>query len=67
MKRLLFVLPAVLVWALSATLPAVASEGQSKLPTELRVGDGYTRVMQSTGRGIQTYDCVNAAWTLRAS
>src|SRR5215831_1238743 len=65
MKPQLLVMLVVLVWALSSTLPAVAADNQSKVPPELRVGDGYTRVLETTGRGIQTYDCVSSAWKFR--
>jgi hypothetical protein len=65
MKRLLYVIPAVLALALSSTFPALATDDQSKLPPELRVPDGYNRVLQSVGRGVQIYDCVDGAWKFR--
>src|SRR5262245_3585888 len=67
MKRLRYVLPLVLVLGLGSTLPARATDeiSQSKLPLELRVPDGYTRVLESVGRGVQIYDCVDGAWKFR--
>ena len=65
MKRLLSVIPALVALALSSTSPALAIDDQSKLPSELRVPDGYNRVLQSVGRGVQIYDCVDAAWKFR--
>jgi hypothetical protein len=67
MKRLRYVIPVVLALGLSSTLPALATEetGQSKLPLELRVRDGYSRVLESVGRGVQIYDCVDGAWKFR--
>jgi Protein of unknown function (DUF3455) len=67
MKRLLCVIPIVLAFGLSSTLPALATDGtnQSKLPLELRVPDGYNRVLHSVGRGVQIYDCVDGAWKFR--
>ena len=67
MKRLLHVIPVVLALGLSSTLPALATDatGQSKAPVELRVPDGYNRVLDSVGRGVQIYDCVDSAWKFR--
>jgi hypothetical protein len=67
MLRLLYVFPFVLALVLNSTVTAVATAGsdQSKVPPDLRVPDGYVRVLHSVGRGVQIYDCVNAAWKLR--
>jgi hypothetical protein len=62
MKRLLYVIPVVLALGLSSTFPALATD---ETPPELRVPDGYTRVLQSDGRGVQIYDCVDGAWKFR--
>jgi hypothetical protein len=48
-KRPLHVIPLVLVWALSFTFAALATDDQSKLPPEIRVPDGFTRVVESVG------------------
>jgi len=67
MKRLLYVIPVVLGLGLSSTLPALATDQiyQSNLAPELRVPDGYNRVLESVGRGVQIYDCVDGAWKFR--
>jgi Protein of unknown function (DUF3455) len=65
MKRFLSVIPAMLAFALSSTFPALAADDQSKLPTELRVPDGYNRVLNSVGRGVQIYDCLDGVWRFR--
>jgi hypothetical protein len=67
MKRALFVFFAVLAVGLSTAVPAFANTelGQSRVPPELRVPDGYKRVLQSVGRGVQIYDCVDSAWKFR--
>src|SRR5262245_5813421 len=65
MKRFLAAIPAVLALALSSTFPALAASDQSKLPTELRVPDGFNRVLNSVGRGVQIYDCQNSVWKFR--
>jgi hypothetical protein len=67
MKLLLYVIPLVLTLGLSSTFPALATEQahQSNLPPELRVPDGYKRVLESVGRGVQIYDCVDGAWRFR--
>ena len=67
MKRLRYVIPLVIALGLTSTSPAMADgqTGQSNLPPELRVPDGYTRVLRSVGRGVQIYDCANGAWTFR--
>jgi hypothetical protein len=64
MKRLLYVIPLLLALGLTSTLPAGATL-QTDLPTELRVPDGYKRVLESVGRGVQIYDCVDGAWKFR--
>lgn len=66
MKRLLYVIPLVLTLGLT-TLPALAADqtDQSNLPPELRVPAGYKRVLDSVGRGVQIYDCVDGAWKFR--
>ena len=67
MKRLLYVIPLVLALGLGSTFPALATDqiDQSNLPPELRVPDGYKRVLDSVGRGVQIYDCVGGAWNFR--
>ncbi len=65
MKRLLSVIPVVLILALSSTVNVAAADDQSKLPAELTVEAGYQRVLESIGRGVQIYDCVDAAWKFR--
>lgn len=65
MHRLLSVIPVVLILTLSSTFPALAIDDQSKVPAELRVPDGYQRVLQSFGRGVQVYDCVDGSWKFR--
>src|SRR5262245_41726029 len=64
MKRLRYVIPLVLALGLTSTFPgpATAQTDQSNVPPELRVPDGYQRVL---GRGVQIYDCVNGAWQFR--
>jgi len=64
MKRLLYVIPVVLALGLSSTFPALATD-RSTVPPELRVPDGYHRVLESVGRGVQIYDCVDGAWKFR--
>jgi Protein of unknown function (DUF3455) len=65
LKRLFSVIPVVLMLTVSSTFPALATDDQSKVPTELRVPDGYKRVLESVGRGVQIYDCVDGAWKFR--
>ncbi len=67
MKRLLCIIPVVLALSLSSTFPALATDqtDQSKLPPEVRVPDGYYPVLESVGRGVQIYDCVDGAWKFR--
>ena len=67
MKRLLYVIPLVLALGLLSTFPALATgqTDQSNVPPELRVPDGYKRVLGSVGRGVQIYDCVDGAWKFR--
>jgi Protein of unknown function (DUF3455) len=65
MKRLLSVIPVLVALVLSSSSPALATDDQSKLPAELRVPDGYNRVLESIGRGVQIYDCVDGAWKFR--
>jgi hypothetical protein len=67
MKRLLYVIPLVLALGLVSTFPALADgqTDQSNVPPELRVPDGYKRVLRSVGHGVQIYDCANGAWTFR--
>jgi Protein of unknown function (DUF3455) len=67
MKRLLYVIPLVLALGLGSTFPALATDqiDQSNLPPELRVPDGYKPVLESVGRGVQIYDCVDGAWKFR--
>ena len=65
MKRLVSVIPLVLLLALSSTVRVAAADDQSKIPAELRVEAGYQRVLESIGRGVQIYDCVDAAWKFR--
>jgi Protein of unknown function (DUF3455) len=64
MQRLLYLICLLAVLVPGSTLPALASE-PSNLPPELRVPDGYKRVLTSVGRGVQIYDCVDAAWKFR--
>ena len=68
MKRILFAIPLGLAVGLMSTVAALAADktDQSNVPVELRVPDGYNRVLTSVGRGVQIYDCVNGAWTFRA-
>ena len=67
MKRLLYVIPLALAVGLTSTFPALAADktDQSNVPPELRVPDGYKRVLVSVGRGVQIYDCVDGAWKFR--
>ena len=67
MKRLLYAIPLVLALGLTSTFPALATgqTDQSNVPPELRVPDGYKRVLGSVGRGVQIYDCVEGAWKFR--
>ena len=67
MKRLQHVIPLVVGLALLSTVGVVAAEetARSKTPPELRVPDGHHRVLQSIGRGVQIYDCVDGAWKFR--
>ena len=67
MKRLLYVIPLTVALGLTAALTAQAANKthQSHVPTELRVPDGYKRVLSTEGRGVQIYDCVNGAWKFR--
>jgi hypothetical protein len=67
MKHLLAAIPVVLALALSSTSSALAGDASSrqKLPPELGVPDGYHRVLDSVGRGVQIYDCVDGAWKFR--
>jgi hypothetical protein len=67
MVRILCVIPILLALALTPTSPAVAADlvSQSSIPAELRVPDGFTRVLTSVGRGFQIYDCVDSAWKFR--
>ena len=64
MKRLFYVIPVVLAFGLCSTFPALATD-QSNVPPELRVPDGYNQVLDSVGRGVQIYDCVDGAWKFR--
>ena len=69
MKRLLFAIPLGLALGLTTIVPAGAVDktpDQSHLPVELRVPDGYRRVLTTEGRGVQIYDCVDGAWKFRA-
>jgi uncharacterized protein DUF3455 len=67
MKRLLYCISLVLTLGLTTTLPALATDqiDQPAVPPELRVPDGYRRVLESVGRGVQIYDCVDGAWKFR--
>jgi hypothetical protein len=67
MKRLLCIIPVVLALVVSSTAAVLATDltGRSNLPPELRVPDGYYRVLESVGRGVQIYDCVDGAWKFR--
>ncbi len=67
MKRLLYVIPLVLALGLTSTFPALATgqTDQSTVPLDLKVPDGYKRVLVSVGRGVQIYDCVDGAWKFR--
>jgi len=67
MKRLLYAIPLSVALGLTAVLSAQAANktDQSDVPTEVRVPDGYKRVLSTTGRGVQIYDCVNGAWKFR--
>ncbi len=67
MQRLLYVIPLLLALGLTSTFPALADgqTEQSDVPPELRVPDGYKRVLESVGRGVQIYDCVGGAWNFR--
>ena len=68
MKRALYAIPLSLAIGAMSTFAALAADktDQSNVPTELRVRDGYKRVLTSVGRGVQIYDCVDGAWKLRA-
>lgn len=67
MQRLRYVIPLVLALGLTSPFPglATAKAVQSTVPPELRVPDGYKRVLASIGRGVQIYDCVEGAWKFR--
>ena len=68
MKRLLRIIPVALALGVLSTSPALATDktDQTNVPTELRVPTGYKRVLQTIGRGVQMYDCVDGAWKFRA-
>ncbi len=52
---------------LAGSLAAVSSaQAAPTVPQSLRVPDGNVRIASLTGRGVQTYDCINQAWTFRA-
>lgn len=67
MKRVLTALSLGLALSAVATLPAHADNktDQSNVPTELRVGDGFRRVLTSVGRGVQIYTCTDGSWKLK--
>jgi hypothetical protein len=67
MKRILAAVLAVLAVTLGSTTPAMAMDDMSRrnVPPELSVPEGYVRVLESVGIGVQIYDCVDAAWKFR--
>jgi len=67
MKRLYAIVPLILALGLTSTFPglATAQTDQANVPLELRVPDGYKRVLVSVGRGVQIYDCVAGTWQFR--
>jgi hypothetical protein len=67
MKRLVRVTLLALVLSVFATSPSLAADkpDQSQVPPDLRVPVGYKRVLESVGRGVQIYDCVERAWKFR--
>ncbi len=67
MKRLLYAIPLGVALGLTAMLPVQADNktDQSNVPAELRVPDGYKRVLSTEWRGVQIYDCVDGAWKFR--
>jgi hypothetical protein len=62
------VLLAVVVLALSQVLsmPAAAAGAIPSVPGDIAVPAGSTLLFSRHARGVQIYECVNSAWTLRA-
>jgi hypothetical protein len=67
MNRLLRTIPYFLALSVLSTTPVMADNktDQTRVPTEIRVPDGYRRVLQTVGRGVQIYDCTDGAWKFR--
>ena len=67
MKRLLKAALLALALGVILTSPGLAADqpDQSNVPPDLRVSPGYKRVLESVGRGVQIYDCVDGAWKFR--